>query len=162
MIQITFPPFSASPSDRAKMLSSVFIVRPPAFFTETDKLRTTSIRWSLAARNLSLTWALTSFSLAILGSWMKAPPRVFGGWSPVVAYLRHSMIVVLPLPLCPTITVTGEKNSMTDICLSSNDRIPRIASLLRQAMLTVEWKNVKEKARATETRYAANATFDDN
>ena len=72
------------------------------------------------------------------------------------------MIVVLPLPLCPTITVTGEKNSMTDICLSSNDRIPRIASLLRQAMLTVEWKNVKEKARATETRCAANATFDDN
>jgi hypothetical protein len=24
---------------------------------------------------------------------MKAPPLLFGGWSPVVAYLRHSMMV---------------------------------------------------------------------
>jgi len=24
---------------------------------------------------------------------MNAPPRVLGGWSPVVAYLRHSMMV---------------------------------------------------------------------
>ena len=28
-----------------------------------------------------------------LGSWMNAPPFVFGGMSPVVAYLRHSMMV---------------------------------------------------------------------
>ena len=33
------------------------------------------------------------------GSCMKAPPLLFGGSSPVVAYLRHSMMVVLPEPL---------------------------------------------------------------
>ena len=54
----------------------------------------------------------------------------------MVAYLRHSIIVVLPLPLWPTMTVTGEKNSMTEICLSSKDRMPRIASLLRLAIGT--------------------------
>ena len=117
------------------MLSRVFIVRAPPFFTVTLKFLTASILFPFPALNLSFTCALTSFSLAILGSWTNAPPRVFGGWSPVVAYLRHSMIVVLPLPLCPTITVTGEKNSMTDICLSSKDRMPRIASLFRVAIV---------------------------
>ena len=56
---------------------------------------------------------------------MKAPPLLFGGRSPVVAYLRHSMIVyesnsinrliyevrdvrtVFPDPLQPTIRVKG-------------------------------------------------------
>lgn len=28
-----------------------------------------------------------------LGSWMKAPLRLFGGCWPVAAYLRHSMMV---------------------------------------------------------------------
>ena len=46
-----------------------------------------------AALKRSLTCALTSFSFAILGSCTNAPPRVLGGWSPVVAYLRHSMMV---------------------------------------------------------------------
>ena len=41
---------------------------------------------------------------------------------------------VLPEPLWPTMTVTGEKNSMTAICLSSNERIPRIASLFSDAI----------------------------
>ncbi len=125
-----FSTFSANPN----MLSSVFIVSAPFFFIVTDRFRTASIRAPFAAWKRSLTWAFTSFSFAIFGSCMKAPPRVFGGWSPVVAYLRHSMTVVFPLPLWPTMTVTGEKNSMTDMFLSSNDRIPRIASLLRCAM----------------------------
>ncbi len=54
---------------------------------------------------------------------MNAPPLVFGGWSPVVAYLRDSMMVwltlsmvntpgmwmltVFPEPLYPTIRVRG-------------------------------------------------------
>ena len=58
------------------------------------------------------------------GSWMNAPPLLLGGRSPVVAYLRHSIIVfkdllvkiereellrltVLPEPLYPTISVSG-------------------------------------------------------
>jgi hypothetical protein len=52
----------------------------------------------------------------------------------VVAYLRHSIMVVLPLPLCPTMTVTGEKNSITDMCLSSKERMPRMASLFKLAI----------------------------
>lgn len=28
-----------------------------------------------------------------LGSWMKAPPLLLGGNSPVVAYLRHSIML---------------------------------------------------------------------
>lgn len=41
---------------------------------------------------------------------MKAPDFEFGGICPVVAYFRHSITVVFPLPLCPTINVNGEKN----------------------------------------------------
>lgn len=135
----TFPLLSEFPSASANILSKVFIVKLAVFFTVTDRFLTASILCPFAARNLSLTWALTSFSLAILGSCINAPPRVLGGWSPVVAYLRHSMIVVLPLPLWPTMTVTGEKNSMTEICLSSKDRMPRIASLLRLA-IGIKWQ----------------------
>lgn len=130
----TFPFFSFSFAF-ARILSKVFIVKAPPFFTVTLRFLTASILLPLPVLNLSFTCAFTSFSLAILGSWTNAPPRVLGGWSPVVAYLRHSMIVVLPLPLCPTITVTGEKNSMTEICLSSNDRMPRIASLFSVAIV---------------------------
>lgn len=61
--------------------------------------------------NDSFTWAKTSFSphnlkypvsldfivpgfhQHTLGSWINAPPLLLGGRSPVVAYLRHSMIV---------------------------------------------------------------------
>ena len=132
-VRQTLPFFSFSFAF-AKILSKVFIVKAPPFFTVTLRFLTASIRFPLPVLNLSFTCAFTSFSLAIFGSWMNAPPRVFGGWSPVVAYLRHSMMVVLPLPLCPTITVTGEKNSMTEICLSSKERMPRIASLFNVAI----------------------------
>lgn len=45
-------------------------------------------------RKESLTDAITSDSPASLGSCMKAPPvLLFGGSSPVVAYLRHSIMV---------------------------------------------------------------------
>ena len=68
-------------------------------------------------------------SMAIFGSWTNGTPRASGGKPLVVAYLRHSIMLVLPLPLHPTITVAGEKNSMTEIPLSSDERIPRTASL---------------------------------
>jgi hypothetical protein len=75
------------------MPSSVLEVIPPPFLMETERLRVTSKVCPFAALKRSLTCALTSFSFAILGSCTNAPPRVLGGWSPVVAYLRHSMIV---------------------------------------------------------------------
>jgi hypothetical protein len=56
----------------------------------------------------SLMHAFTSVCPEIFGSWMKAWPLLeFGGRSPVVAYLRHSMVVVFPQPLGPMITVRG-------------------------------------------------------
>ena len=163
----TFPLFSLSFAF-ARILSKVFIVKAPPFFTVTLRFLTASILFPLPVLNLSFTWAFTSFSLAILGSWTNAPPRVFGGWSPVVAYLRHSIMVVLPLPLCPTITVTGEKNSMTEICLSSNDRIPRMASLFSvaivgQASAAKEWRRGRGAnevgSRAGGTSSATNASL---
>ena len=56
----------------------------------------------------------------------------------MVAYFKHSMTVVLPLPLWPTMTVTGEKNSITETCLSSKERMPRMASLLRLDMVCLK------------------------
>jgi hypothetical protein len=128
----------------ASMLSRVFMVVLPPFWRVTLKLRTANMRCPFAALNRSLTCAFTSFSFAIFGSCMNAPPLVFGGWSPVVAYLRHSMMVcsrvqwrihefviiftVLPLPFWPTMTVTGWKNSMTEIDLSSNDLKTRFST----------------------------------
>ena len=64
---------------------------------------------------------------------MKAPPLLFGGKSPIVAYLRHSMMVwyifsvdapvyyerprtVLPEPLYPTIRVNGVYNWIVSGC----------------------------------------------
>lgn len=72
---------------------------------------------------------------------MKAPPLLLGGSSPVVAYLRHSMMVcresarnkggravcgaptVLPDPLYPTISVSGEKNCIVSLLVLSKDRM---------------------------------------
>ena len=44
-------------------------------------------------------------------------------------------LTVFPLPLWPTITVTGVKNSMTDMFLSSKDLIPLMASLFKLAIV---------------------------
>ena len=56
-------------------------------------MRDTTVLLPALSLNCSFTLALISVSLASLGSWMKAPPLLIGGISPVVAYLRHSMIV---------------------------------------------------------------------
>jgi hypothetical protein len=88
----TFP-LGPSFDAKDKTPSSVLDVIPPPFFTETERLRVTIKVCPFAALKRSLTCALTSFSFAILGSCTNAPPRVLGGWSPVVAYLRHSMMV---------------------------------------------------------------------
>lgn len=47
---------------------------------------------------------------------------------PVHAILRHSMIVVLPQPLSPRITVRGWKNSISSSRFGLKLRIPRIES----------------------------------
>lgn len=60
---------------------------------------------------------------------MKAPPLLFGGCSPVVAYFRHSMTVVFPEPLYPTIRVSGVKNWMVSLELGANERMPWMDSL---------------------------------
>lgn len=99
------------------MFSSVFIVRPPVFFFVTWRLRTASMRVPFAALKRSLTCALTSRSLASTGSWMKAPPRVLGGCSPVVAYLRHSMIVCVCAPFSTVSTnVAASSRSCRSRC----------------------------------------------
>ena len=64
-----------------------------------------------------------------LGSWIKAPPLLLGGSSPVVAYLRHSMMVVLPDPLYPTMRVSGVLNWMASLTEGLKDRTPEIDSL---------------------------------
>lgn len=128
IVRLTFPSFP-SISALANTPSNVFMDNAPPFLTVTCKALVAVIRCRLTFQNLNLTCALTSFSFAILGSWTNAPPLVLGGRSPVVMYLRHSMIVwtqdqlnrsqtkkqaslvhltVFPLPLCPTMTVSGE------------------------------------------------------
>lgn len=54
---------------------------------------------------------------------MKAPPLLFGGSSPVVMYLRHSIIVVFPDPFAPTIRVRGPSNLRVWSLPLSNERI---------------------------------------
>ena len=71
-------------------------------------------------------------------------------------------MVVLPLPLWPTMTVTGVKNSMTEMFLSSKERIPRIASLFRLAMagskIGEEFKLVDETSDVDEMKTRAIST----
>ena len=58
--------------------------------------------------------ALVSVLAWTFGSWTKFLPRLAsGGSSPVRAILMHSMMVVLPEPLLPTIRVRGFRNAMT-------------------------------------------------
>ena len=78
---------------------------------------------------------------------MKAPPLLLGGSSPVVAYLRHSMIVwnyyksagegmrsgisphtVFPEPLYPTMRVSGVLNPIASRLTGPKERTPRMDS----------------------------------
>lgn len=73
--------------------------------------RMTTRRRSFCVRKRSLMEAFTSASSVSLGSCTQLCPAVDappGGSLPVQAYLRHSMMVVLPDPFCPTIMVKGE------------------------------------------------------
>eukprot|EP00923_Selenidium_pygospionis_P020891 GHVN01036016.1.p2 GENE.GHVN01036016.1~~GHVN01036016.1.p2 ORF type:complete len:154 (+),score=52.54 GHVN01036016.1:395-856(+) len=56
------------------------------------------------------------------------PLLQFGGSSPVVAIFKHSTIVVLPAPLCPTMRVRGRSNFNTSNLSGPNERIPQIPS----------------------------------
>ncbi len=61
---------------------------------------------------------------------MKAAPLpVLGGRRPVVAYLRHSMIVVFPEPLYPTMSVRGVLKLIISGGNSPKLRIPEMANL---------------------------------
>lgn len=86
-------PSPPSASVLANIPSSVFILNAPVFFVVTWRFLVAVMRCLLTFQNRSLTCAFTSFSFAIFGSCTNAPPLVLGGRSPVVAYLRHSMIV---------------------------------------------------------------------
>lgn len=55
---------------------------------------------------------------------MNAPPLLLGGSWPVVAYLRHSINVVLPDPLYPTIRVSGVPSVIVSRVMGANDRTP--------------------------------------
>lgn len=70
---------------------------------------------------------------------MNPPPLVFGGRSPATAYLRHSTMVVFPLPLWPTITVSGLKNWMIFTSCESKERTPRMASLSNSAIVALNY-----------------------
>lgn len=134
------------------------------FWTVSETFRVTTTLAPLGSLNWSLTCARTSFSpqscdscqqpeaykyLAVptFGSWINAPPCLaLGGISPVVAYLRLSMMVcdnlsastvyslyfeshtVFPDPLSPTIRVRGVKNWMTSGCALSKERMLRRVS----------------------------------
>lgn len=91
------------------------------------------------------------------GSCTKAPPLLFGGISPVVAYLRHSMIVVFPAPLCPTMIVRGALNSITFCEVGENDRIPTIFNF---SILDIEggWSLVAERMERKEVPEKGNFT----
>ena len=96
----------------------------------------------VAVVNLSLICALTSLELKTLGSLMKAwPLRQLGGRSPVVPIFRHSIVVVLPEPFLPTMSVSGLKNSMTWVSLGEKDRIPRI-DILSIDVIGRAWRDV--------------------
>jgi hypothetical protein len=73
---------------------------------------------------------------------MKAPPLLFGGSSPVVAYLRHSMMVVLPDPLYPTMRVSGVLNCMASRTAGLKDRMPEMESLSILDMATTRLPKV--------------------
>lgn len=63
---------------------------------------------------------------------MKAPPLELGGRSPVVAYLKHSMMVVFPDPFWPTIRVRGLEKVMVSRSVLSKERMPWIESWVSQ------------------------------
>lgn len=72
--------------------SRVFIDKL-VFFFDTCSLLLATIRSPAVLWNRNMTSALTAESPAKAGSCTKAPPLVLGGRSPVVRYLRDSMIV---------------------------------------------------------------------
>ena len=86
-----------TPARRARTLSCL-----------TCMVRTTTIILPPVLRKRSLTRPLTSVMPDSLGSCTNdAPGPTPGGIAPVVEYLRHSMMVVLPHPFAPTIIVSG-------------------------------------------------------
>lgn len=61
---------------------------------------------------------------------MNAPPRVLGGWSPVVAYLRHSMMVYRAVKGVRRVTIYGTyRLSTAVVTYDDSDRIEELDHL---------------------------------
>jgi hypothetical protein len=94
-----------------------------------------SLTLPLTVWNCILIAAFVSVLACTFGSWMKFLPRfASGGSSPVSAILMHSMIVVLPEPLLPTMSVSGLRNAMT--CVAT---VMHMSSRERRGCATPAW-----------------------
>ena len=106
------------------------------------------------ARTLSLIWPFTSERPAIFGSCTKDwPDEAPGGSEPVMMYLRHSMMVVLPQPFSPTMTVSGLANLMSCASSGPKERMPRIDSASIDAMAGRRRAGREEEDEGDEVRY---------
>ncbi len=102
-------------------------MRPRRAANTIDRVQIISLPLALA--NANLTCALTSDLNTSLDH-AKAPPLNWAGGSPVVAYLRHSMMVVLPRPFWPQMRVSGNPNSIVSDRSGSNSLTPHIEELI--------------------------------
>mmetsp|Transcript_1738 Transcript_1738/g.4492 ORF Transcript_1738/g.4492 Transcript_1738/m.4492 type:complete len:256 (-) Transcript_1738:63-830(-) len=113
---------------------SFFSSFPPLFWVSWNDLVTTH-GLARTSRNRSLICALTSVTSATFGSWMNAwPARALGGSSPVVAIFRHSMTVVFPAPLRPTMRVRGLGNMIAWSLSGLKLRMPFMSILSTEHM----------------------------
>ena len=84
---------------------------------------------------------------------MNAPPLLFGGSSPVVAYLRHSITVVFPDPLYPTMRVKGVLNWIASRTDGLKDRTPEMESL---SILDIVDDGLMHKSRGSRAKQAGS------
>ena len=133
MDTISFLPPAAAPAPSGVCIimsvasSALYVYLLRAWLT--CRSRTHTMVWLILFLNLSLIWPLTSDAWLILGSCTKdCPAALPGGSAPVVANLRHSMMVVLPQPLAPTITVSGLAKTIVAASSGPKERMPRMDS----------------------------------
>jgi hypothetical protein len=101
------PPSSAAADCIVSTASSAANLYLPVRPTiESARSRTHTIVCAILFLKRSLICPLISLVPASFGSCTKdCPADAPGGSAPVVAYFRHSMIVVLPQPFAPTMTL---------------------------------------------------------
>mmetsp|Transcript_4032 Transcript_4032/g.16467 ORF Transcript_4032/g.16467 Transcript_4032/m.16467 type:complete len:236 (+) Transcript_4032:4292-4999(+) len=127
---------------------SFFSSLPPLFCASWKDLVTTH-GCARTSRNRSLICALTSVTSATFGSWMKAcPARALGGSSPVVAIFKHSITVVFPAPLRPTISVRGFGKMIAWSLSGLKLRMPLMSILSTEHMAGVVGSNHRVPTRS--------------